>query len=105
MGKKVLLILIAVLLLLAVTCPKREDHKDAIKDALVEDDIGSTNALAFLGIAVKKGIMNLYLGSHLKIHNFIFFNVGVIKDDGKNKVVSIGLLNHVYTAGFNEDIK
>ena len=83
MGKKVLLILIAVLLLFAVTCPKREDHKDAIKDALVEDDIGSSNALAFLGIAVKKGIMNLYLGSHLKIHNFIFFNVGVIKDDGK----------------------
>lgn len=105
MGKKVLLILIAVLLLLAVTCPKREDHKDAIKDALVEDDIGSTNALAFLGIVVKKGIMNLYLGSHLKIHNFIFFNVGVIKDNGKSKVVSIGLLNHVYTAGFNEKIK
>ena len=98
-----------VFLLLAFTCPNRQEHEEAITYTLSsfaneERDKDETNAFSWLGSLFVKKVAGVFIDSRLKVNDYILFSVGEMNYKGKTKTVSFGILNHVYTLD-KEDIK
>ena len=107
-----ILILVAVAGVCVVTCPDKAAHSEALKDlvntALTEElaeGVSESDAgfVAF-GSMLGTGIAGIVLDNTLKVENHFVCSVGTITYDGKTKIVSIGILNHVFTAD-KEDFK
>lgn len=107
-----ILILVAVAGVCVVTCPDKAAHSEALKDlvntALTEElaeGVSETDAgfVAF-GSMLGTGIAGIVLDNTLKVENHFVCSVGTITYAGKTKIVSIGILNHVFTAD-KEDFK
>lgn len=107
-----ILILVAVAGVCVVTCPDKAAHSEALKDlvntALTEElaeGVSESDAgfVAF-GSMLGTGLAGIVLDNTLKVENHFVCSVGTITYDGKTKIVSIGILNHVFTAD-KEDFK
>lgn len=107
-----ILILVAVAGVCVVTCPDKEAHSEALKDlvntALTEElaEGVSENDAGFVafGSMLGTGLAGIVLDNTLKVENHFVCSVGTITYDGKTKIVSFGILNHVFTAD-KEDFK
>ena len=109
-----IIVLIAIALIAVVTCPDKQDHKDAIlsvvnetigdelgaSDQENEDIIGILGGLASIGTHVS----GWYLDSNLTVKNYFVFSTGVLKYGQESEVVSVGVFGHVFT-GDKEDVK
>jgi len=85
------LIGLLVLIVLAITCPNRDDHVEAIKTEMENRIDFEEHPLAYF--AVKWGT-NLGLSAWgFKVNNWIFFSVGKTKD---GQLSSFGIFNHVF---------
>lgn len=95
-----------------MTCPDRNAHSDALKDLLnttitseiyksatTEDDA----ELAAFGSALGTSIGGWVLDNMLTVENYFVCSVGYITYDGETHVISLGILNHVFTPD-DEDI-
>lgn len=107
-----ILILVAVAGVCVVTCPDKEAHSEALKDlvntALTEElseGVSESDAgfVAF-GSMLGTGLAGIVLDNTLKVENHFVCSVGTITYAGKTKIVSFGILNHVFTAD-KEDFK
>lgn len=93
-----------------VTCPDKASHSEALKDvlntALTEtmSDRERDASLIMLGSMIGTGIGELVIDNMLKVDNYFVCSIGTITFDGETKVVSVGVLNHVFTPG-KEDLK
>ena len=87
--------MLAILLLMSVTCPKKAEHKEVIKQALSEyvNDKTDNNVLANT-IAVN--VAGMFLDSSLDVDNYILFSIGTLHFNGESKPVTIGVLNQVF---------
>lgn len=98
----VLLIIIALLVVMTVTCPKKADHITAVSDTLTGaiHDTGSDEDEDWrvIGSMLGNKVAGAVLESTMEVNNCIIFSIGKLKLDGNDKVVSVGLLNHVFTA-------
>jgi hypothetical protein len=98
-----IVLLVVMALVLIATCPDREAHRTAIKDVVagvVNSEMNNQSlneALASIGTAVAISTADAYLNSSLMIRDHTFYNVGVIDYDGEFRMVSVGVLNHVFT--------
>lgn len=111
---KKLLILVLTLVIIAgvcvVTCPDKASHSEALKDvlntALTEtiSDSESDTGLIMLGSMIGTGIGGLVIDNMLKVDNYFVCSIGTMTFEGETKVVSVGVLNHVFTPG-KEDLK
>ena len=88
---------------MAMTCPTRQQHLEAINtvtDEWVNDKVNS-NGLGLLGGQVAKLLghtgTNFLIENNLTIDNYILFSVGKLNFDNKEHVVSVGLCNKVIT--------
>ncbi|MBO4870422.1 MAG: DUF4339 domain-containing protein [Muribaculaceae bacterium] len=113
-GTKLLLALLIVVILggiLAVTCPSRQDHKDAVASSsrewldqkLRSDDQQGGFASILKGVfewVSGKGI-DYAIDEYLDVDNYFVFSVGRIRIGDSPKTVSLGVLNHVFT--FDKD--
>ena len=101
-----LLILLAVAGICVMTCPDRNAHSDALKDLLntaitselskdieTEEDAG----LVAFGSVLGTGIGGWVIDNMLTVENYFVCSVGYITYDGETNVVSLGVLNHVFT--------
>lgn len=112
MKKKIIVILCSLFafILLAFTCPNRNDHKEAIKyivSCMVNeklDEAGENDAFAFLGSLFMTKFLEEFLDARLKVNNYILFSVGEVNYKGDTKTVSFGILNHVFTLS-KDDLK
>jgi len=87
------------------TCPKDQDHKDAICLAInkaVDEKIGDSS-LSFSGVikygskfAIKQGA-SLFVDSNVTVENYGVLSIGRYTFGGRNSVISVGLFNHVFT--------
>jgi len=125
MKKGCALLVIGVLVLLIAmifTCPNKTDHQMALRDTLqevanaklqeaVNDKLGNlpldNDALGTLvssvgRVAIEK-TSNLALDQLLQVDNYYLFSIGRIKWGEHERVVSVGVLNHVF-APSKEDI-
>lgn len=104
------LLLVTITGICIVTCPDKESHSTALKEAmnmaLTEEfsDGGSDAEVVMFGSMIGTGLGGLVIDNLLKVDNYFVCSVGSITYDGETKVVSIGVLNHVFTP-ILEDIK
>lgn len=106
-----LIALIAVVILLALTCPKEEQHKEVVGakiSAMVNKEMAKKagegdfeQGLALIGSIFTDKLVDIVLDSQFKYKNYVVFSLGQIKDDDEMKTISVGLLNQVIT--FEQD--
>ena len=98
------IVLLAVLaLVLIATCPDKAAHHEAIKSVMSEvinaemDNSSIDESIASIGTVLAVNLVDSYLNSNLMVRDRTFYNVGVISYDGEFRMVSVGVLNHVFT--------
>ena len=101
-----LLILVILGGVLAVTCPARQDHKDAISQSSREwigDKIQSVDEWGMPSIVtgaiewISGQGVDFAIDQYLDVDNYGVCSVGHFKIGDESKLVSIGVLNHVFT--------
>lgn len=84
------------------TCPDRKAHSEALKDLVNqvitaelsgEEDAG----LAMFGSMIGTGLSGLVIDNMLNVEDYLVCSIGTATYDGETHVVSVGLLNHVFT--------
>ena len=100
----VILFLLALGVVLVATCPDRPAHREAIKGIISEvvnsemnkNPLGSTEIIS-IGTVFTMDLVDAYLKSNLMIKDHTLFNIGYVTYKDDFKVVSFGILNHVFT--------
>lgn len=106
----VLIAFIALAALLILTCPKPEQHKEklagvitaTVNDAIHDSDNITGNELidyafknisnAFAGKVIEAAVDNL-----VTVDNYVVCSLGKVHYHGKDHIVSLGLLGHIFT--------
>lgn len=102
--------LVVLSLVLIATCPDREAHRDAVKSVLSgainkEMDQSRLNeTIASIGTVLAVSAVDEYLKSSLIVRDHTFYNVGVVSYGGEFRMVSVGVLNHVFTVS-EDDVR
>jgi hypothetical protein len=109
--KKLLTIVIILLVavLMTQTVPDKKAHKKAMMKAIKEyvdekaEEKGfGNNVLTNIGkTVVNKGI-EVLLNAKLKVHNYYLWNTTTVRLDGKDQLLSVGVLGQVLT--FDKDM-
>lgn len=97
------------LIAMAVSCPKEQDHKEKIKEKIVlalEQSSAKNNNLFGVGIGLVRHllsdqILDQVLDEMVNYHNYYIYSKCTINTNGKNKNISYGLFGRVFT--INED--
>lgn len=96
-----------------ISCPDKEAHSEAIMsnvNELIDEettkDITNDNekALVLFASSLVSGISNLVIDSRLTVENYFLFSIGKVTFEGESKIVSIGILNHIFT-DINDNLK
>lgn len=113
-GRKVMwgaLIVVAVLaLVMIITCPDTQDHRDAVKTAtqgFVNDKVDEATGGSddnIVSSIINQGskwfsgrAIDAFLDNNFHVNNYFLYSVGKVTFNGNEKTVSLGLLNHVFT--------
>lgn len=101
-----LIVIIAISLVGVITCPQKDAHKDALmklvnvaldtelyKNTKSEEEMG----FALFGSILGSGIAEFIIDKKLLVDNYFVCSIGRVVFEGKEKIVSIGFLNHVFT--------
>ena len=107
--KAFLYVILAVIILGGIcvaTCPDQDAHSEALKNLLnktitaelskdvsTEEDAG----WAMFGSMIGTGLGGLVIDNILSVENYFVCSIGTITYGGETRIVSVGLLNHVFT--------
>jgi hypothetical protein len=103
--KKLLSVVIVLLVavLMAMTVPDKQAHKEAMMKAVDEyvteeaQDMLGDNVLSKLGESVAVKTIELALNSKLEVHNYVLLNTTSVHLKGKDQLLSVGMFGHVFT--------
>lgn len=103
--KKLLSVVIVLLVavLMAMTVPDKQAHKEAMMKAVDEyvteeaQDMLGDNVLSKLGKSVAVKTIELALNSKLEVHNYVLLNTTSVHLKGKDQLLSVGMFGHVFT--------
>ena len=96
-----------------ISCPDKEAHSEAIMEnvnELIDEEAtkdvtnDTEKALVLLASSLVSGISNLVIDSRLSVDNYFLFSIGRVTFEGESRIVSIGMLNHVFT-DINDNLK
>ena len=96
-----------------ISCPDKEAHSEAIMEninELIDEEAtkdvtnDTEKALALLASSLVSGISNLVIDSRLTVDNYFLFSIGRVTFEDESRIVSIGMLNHVFT-DINDNLK
>ena len=97
------IIVLLVAVLMALTVPDKQMHKDAMMEAISEyveeeavEKLGD-NILSKLGKSVVVQTAEVALNSKLKVDNYYLFNTTHVRLKGKDQILSLGLFGQVIT--------
>lgn len=87
------------------TCPDREAHSEALKDLVnqvITAELSSEEEeedadLVMFGSMIGTGLSGLVIDNMLNVEDYLVCSIGTATYDGETHVVSVGLLNHVFT--------
>ena len=82
----ILLTLVVLVAVMVVTCPKTEQHKEVIDNAV------KTVSNAFAGKVIETAVDNL-----VTVDNYVVCSLGKVHYDGKDHIVSLGVFGHIFT--------
>lgn len=101
---KFFLFFILILVLLVFTCPDNRAHKDKIQsvatsaiDNALRENNKDNELLMIIGTLVSTKVVELAITDKITVENYFIFSIGYYYLDGDRKIVSLGLLNHVFT--------
>ena len=106
----IILVLVAITGICVVTCPDKASHSAALKEVLntaLTEELSSSESDAgavMLGSMIGTGLGGFVIDNLLKVDNYFVCSIGTITYNGETKVVSFGVLNHVFTPD-KEDLK
>lgn len=96
-------------LLLFITCPDKSRHKEAImkevKEAVRTEFSSDDGVIGMFGNMLTGGIIGIAIDNTLDVDYYGVCSVGRIGLDDKSKVVSFGILGHVFTSFDSDDLK
>jgi len=103
--KKLLVIVIVLLVavLMALTVPDKQAHKEAMMKAVEEyvseeaESRFGDNVLTNLGKNVAVKTIELALNSKLQVHNYLLWNTTSVHLKDKDQLLSVGMFSHVFT--------
>jgi hypothetical protein len=109
-GVVALLVGLVILFGLILTCPNKDDHKIAvvakITEAIKNDSINANNySKEFLGGIVVSKIIEVAADNILSVNNYFVFSLGTIHYNGDQRVVSFGILHHVFCLFSKKDLE
>ena len=104
-----LIVILLIAVLMTQTVPAKKAHKEAMMKAIkeyvdekAEEEGFGNNVLTSIGkVVVNKGI-EIALNTKLKVHNYYLFNTTSVRMDGKDQLLSVGVLGQVLT--FDKDM-
>ena len=109
--KKLLTIVIILLIavLMTQTVPSKKAHKEAMMKAIkeyvdekAEEQGFGDNVLTDIGKAVVNKGIEVALNAKLKVHSYYLWNTTTVRLDGKDQLLSVGVLGQVLT--FDKDM-
>ncbi len=97
-----------VFFILLMSCPKADDHYEAVTREVTEALTDSASSLStgieafdVIGGALGREIVTQFVGAMatqaVKVDNYIILSVGRVEHDGRSHIVSLGILGHVFT--------
>ena len=99
-----LVIILLIAVLMTQTVPDKKAHKEAMMKAIKEyvdekaEEKGfGNNVLTKIGKAVVNTGIEVALNTKLKVHNYYLLNTTTVHMDGKDQLLSVGLLGQVIT--------
>jgi len=102
-------IVILIAVLMTQTVPSKKAHKEAMMKAIKEyvdekaEEHGfGDNVLTDIGKAVVNKGIEVALNAKLKVHNYYLWNTTTVRLDGKDQLLSVGVLGQVLT--FDKDM-
>lgn len=108
-----ILILLGLACVCIVTCPDKDAHSDALKELFnsvltekLNEDVTDEDeqAYAMFRSMLGTGLAGLVIDNMLKVENYFVCSIGTITYENETNIVSVGILNHVFTAS-EEDVK
>lgn len=107
-----LTVVIAFVVLLILTCPKAEQHKEKLAGvitATVNDALHSgnditgneliDNAFRTISDTFANSVIAAAVDNLVTVDNYFVFSLGKVNYHGRQHVVSLGLLGHIFTVG------
>lgn len=98
-----LLVFLSAALLLTVTCPKADAHKETFKEVAnqaVQQELGATSDVAtnIIGGLITGRLVDNLVDSRMTVRNYFVCSVGFLSplDGSEPQLVTVGLLNHVF---------
>lgn len=95
------LVIVAMFVGLVITCPTPDKHREAVTEEvnrIVERAADSnSDAWGMLGNMIASRLVGVVIDHALHVDNYMVCSVGRIHYKGKDKTVSFGILNHVFT--------
>jgi hypothetical protein len=99
-----LLFLLAVIAVtLMATCPDKKAHHEALKDVaskVINAEMLNSKideSMASIGRMLAINVVDAYLSSNLILGDHTFYNIGYISYNDDLRMISFGILNHVFT--------
>lgn len=99
-GFYVIIAIVLVLLACVVTCPDKQKHTDAINEVVsnvLKDNMDSDNEFAAFGAMLGNQLIKMMITEMLEVDNYFVCSVGHIEYKGEKKIVSFGIMNHIFT--------
>lgn len=105
-----LVVLVVMILLLCFTCPTKDDHKQALANVVTQtmndatNQIDKTSSFGDIGQAFATMLLSTIertiqssIDHLLQVDNYGICSIGKINIDGQEKIISVGILTHVFT--------
>jgi len=104
----IVVILLLVAVLMSLTVPDKQAHKEAMMKAVEEyvseeaESRFGDNVLTNIGKNVAVKTIELALNSKLELHNYLLWNTTSVHLKGEDQLLSVGMFGHVFT--FDKDM-
>lgn len=99
-----LLLIIFFVAICAITCPGKQDHKEAVVSLVnhkIRKDLsksGAAGCFALLGSMIGSTISETTIENMLEVKDCFIFSLGQLYTNDGVTTVSVGVLGHVFTA-------
>jgi hypothetical protein len=103
----ILLVILVVVLGFVLTCPNKDMHKKAAVaqiSQIIQSDSSAQADMNAIGGAVVTSALSTAMDNILTVNNYAVFSLGTVKYNNDNRVVSIGVLHHVFILLNKEDL-
>ena len=98
--------LFAILLVMILTCPKKDQHLDVLAEnfsyVLHSEQASQQDDTSILGDLLGAALVKPLLSTYLTVNYYILFSVGHLTFEGEDHIMSFGAFGHIFTTSKKE---